>query len=189
MNEASGGRGPEESPGWSDIGIGEAVEVVKLSPDGSEAARYSGRVAAHVSVESWIVVQALWTLDRIELDGLSLCPDDRLLEWFSPIHDFNAFAVYAPDGPLKGWYANVTYPARLDRRASPPVLTWHDLYVDLVGLPDGTFAVRDESELDESGLREADPALFERIGCSRNELLRRFAAGVPPFSTTAIFHV
>ena len=70
-----------------------------------------------------------------------------------------AFAVFSPQDHFKGWYANVAHPALLDATIDPPVLFWHDLYLDLVGLPDGSFTVRDDDELLASGLADANPEL------------------------------
>jgi hypothetical protein len=132
----------------------------------------------------WVALQALWTYERVEIDGLTFDPGDDLIEWFSPVLPFNAFAVLSPEGVLRGWYANVTYPAFLEPAAadSPiPTLVWHDLYLDLVGLPDATFVVRDEDELAESGLAASDPLLHREIGQAAVELARRFESGDLPF--------
>jgi uncharacterized protein len=171
----------QESVIWMALPHGSAMTVVKLAPDGSEAARYPGEVAGHRE-DSWLLVQATWTIHMIELGGLSFCPGDKILEWFSPEHPFNAFAVFSPHDRFKGWYANVAYPARLDTTTDPPVLFWHDLYLDLVGLLDGSFTVRDEDELLASGLADTNPELHARILAARAELIRRFQRRLPPFA-------
>jgi uncharacterized protein len=171
----------QEAVTWSALLPGAAVTVVKLAPDGSKAARYRADVVGHCQ-DSWLLVQATWTHRSIELGGLSFCPGDELLEWFSPRSPYNAFAVFSPQDHFKGWYANVAHPARLDATIDPPVLIWHDLYVDLVGLPDGSFTVRDDDELRASGLADADPELQARIVAARSELIRRFQHRLPPFA-------
>jgi predicted RNA-binding protein associated with RNAse of E/G family len=107
------------------------------------------------------------------------------MEWFSPDLPFNAFAVYSPSGQLRGWYANVAYPTRLDDRQTPPLLIWHDLYLDLIGLPDGTSTWRDEDELRDSGLQSRDLAIYQRVVHASAELTRRFQRGLPPFEINA----
>ncbi|HKG28015.1 MAG TPA: DUF402 domain-containing protein [Thermomicrobiales bacterium] len=166
---------------WSSLLPGAELAIVKLAPDGSEAARYRGEVVDHCH-DSWVLVRATWTNRTIEIGGLSFCPGDNLLEWFSRRHPFNAFAVYSPTNQLKGWYANVTHPARLDATQNPPVLFWHDLYLDLVGLPDGSFSIQDDDELLASRLADADPELHARIVRARSELIRRFEHLLPPFA-------
>jgi predicted RNA-binding protein associated with RNAse of E/G family len=86
---------------------------------------------------------------------------------------------------FKGWYANVTYPARLADGDERPCLIWRDLYVDLIGLPDGSFSLRDEDELAASGLSSRDPVLYRAIEAAGLELVRRFQNRVPPFGDAA----
>ena len=166
---------------WSSLLPGAALTIVKLAPDGSEVARYRGEVVGHRQ-DSWVLVLATWTNRTIDLGELSFCPGDNLLEWFSPRHPFNAFAVFSPADRLKGWYANVTHPAWLDATKDPPTLFWHDLYVDLVGLPDGSFTIRDDDELFASGLADADSDLHARVLEARSELIRRFEHRLTPFA-------
>jgi hypothetical protein len=166
---------------WSGIAAGTLVRVVKLAPGGEEAARYPGRVVSNTG-DGWLVVRATWTYRLVEMDGLAFFPGDDLLEWFSPAYPFNAFAVLTPGRRLRGWYANVTYPAQLDVAVVPPLLTWHDLYVDLVGLPDGSYTIRDDDELAASGLPRRDPTLYEQIVTARAELIERFERRASPFA-------
>jgi uncharacterized protein len=166
---------------WSSLLPGTELTIVKLAPDGSEAARYQGEVVSHCR-NSWVLVLATWTNQTVDLGELSFCPGDKLLEWFSPRHPFNAFAVFSPADQLKGWYANVTHPAWLDVGQDPPILIWHDLFLDLVGLADGSFTIRDEDELLASGLSHAEPELYARILEAQSELVRRFEHRLPPFA-------
>jgi hypothetical protein len=174
-------QGEKEAVPWSTLLPGAAVAVVKLAPDGSEAARYRGDVVGYCQ-DSWLIVQATWTHRSIELGGLSFYPGDELLEWFSPRYPYNAFAVFSSQDHFKGWYANVAHPARLDATVDPPILFWHDLYLDLVGLPDGSFTIRDDDELLASGLADINPELQARILAARSELIRRFQHRLPPFA-------
>ena len=166
---------------WTSLVPGAELTIVKLAPDGSEAARYPGEVVGHHE-DSWMLVRATWTYRTVDIGDLSFCPGDSLLEWFSPLYPFNAFAVFSPNHRLKGWYANVTHPARLDITAAPPILIWHDLFLDLVGLPDGSFTLHDDDELLASGIANADPDLHARILDARAELIRRFQCWLPPFA-------
>ena len=152
--------------GWSQLAPGTHILVVKRAPDGSEAARYPGEVVATRTPGDWVIVRAKWTYRQVDLDGLAFVPGDTLLEWFSPEFPFNAFAVYSGQGDFRGWYANVAYPSRLasaSQEEGDLVLTWHDLYLDLVGRQDGTWALLDEDELRRAGLEIRDPSLHARI--------------------------
>lgn len=166
---------------WPVLAPGTAVDVVKLTPDGAEVARYPATIVGEPVFAPWLAVEARWTNRRVELDGLAFEPGDTLREYFSPIDRFNVFAVFAPDRRLRGWYANATYPTSLIADAKPPRLVWHDLYLDVVGLPDGSVTVRDEDELAASGLRERDPALVAAIVAARDEMLDRLSRRLFPF--------
>src|SRR5262245_23755898 len=111
--------GERERAAWAALRPGQALTVVKLDPDGAEVARYDGTVVA-AGAPPWVAVRAVWTRRLVELDGLRFVPGDTLIEYFSPVDLFNGFAVYAPDGGFRGWYANVTYPTRLGPATDPP---------------------------------------------------------------------
>ena len=169
---------------WQNLALGQELTVIKLNPEGAEAARYPAVVVARAPEDGWVALRARWTYQRVEIDGLVFDPGDELIEWFSPMLPFNAFAVVGPAGELRGWYANVTYPAYLEQESDAdniPTLIWHDLYLDLVGLPDETFVTRDEDELAESGLAASDPALHGEIQAAANELIRRYISHALPF--------
>lgn len=164
---------------WPPLSVGTALEIIKLRPNGTEATRYPGRVLA--SSAPWVAVEAWWVSGRVELDGLAFSPGDRLVEYFSPMERFNVFAVSAPAGKLRGWYANVTYPPRLDLMTTPASLTWHDLYLDLVGLPNGNATIRDEDELADADIAHISPDLYAAILEAKDEIWRRFQTRTYPF--------
>ena len=166
---------------WSELEPGDRLEIVKLAPDRSVAARYPGTVIEYDAGTFWLVVRATWVMHEVETDGLRFVPGDELHEFFSPRQRFNVFSVFAPDGALRGWYANVTHPARLDLATEPPTLFWHDLYVDVIVLPDGGASVRDEDELANSNLESTDPALHAVIRETRDMLIAVAAARAFPF--------
>ncbi len=166
---------------WPDLPPGQPLTVVKWAPDGAEVTRYPGLVVADVTPPGWLAVEARWVNRAVHLDGLDFLPGDTMIEYFSPVARYNAFAVHAPDGTLRGWYANVAHPATLDPATDPPTLVWHDLYLDLVVLPDRTIVVRDHDELAESGLERSDPGTHAHILAAEADLLRLARAGEFPF--------
>jgi predicted RNA-binding protein associated with RNAse of E/G family len=169
------------SPKWPDLHPGTELRIVKLAPDGHEVTSYTGYVFDADAPKPWIATRAEWTTRLVELDGLQFVPGDRLHEFFSPEDPFNVFSIWTPDGLLRGWYANVTHPSWLDPTTQPISMYWHDLYIDVIALPDNTVAVRDEDELDASGLVSSDPKLGAMIIEARDELLRRFERRDFPF--------
>jgi len=166
---------------WSTLDAGMKLEIVKLAPDGSVAARYPGVVMAFDAAANWLTVRAKWRLHEIETGGLRFIPGDELHEYFSPAYGFNVFSIFSPEGELRGWYANVTHPTRIEFETTPPMLSWHDLYVDLIVLPDGRRVVRDEDELKASGFEAKDPALHALILKTRDELIALASASAFPF--------
>lgn len=166
---------------WPVLECGRTITLVKRKPDGREATRYPALVVAGPAPAPWVTLEARWVLPEIELDGLRFVPGDTLHEFFSPEHPFNAFSVISPDGELRGCYANVTHPATLDRTTDPWTLTWHDLFLDVIGFPDGTYAVRDEDELAVEDLLSTDPVLHGAILAAGTELVARFQRRDVPF--------
>ena len=160
--------------------------IVKRSPAGENRVHYPGVVVESTIEEPWIEIEARWTTPTVVQAQLSFEPGDVLRELFSPIHPFNAFAVYRPTGELKGWYANVTFPTLVEHDHDRPSVIWHDLYIDIVASPDGEVHVLDEDELEEADLAERDPDLHERIIAARDELLDRFRSRQAPFHESVI---
>lgn len=171
------------SPPWPDPDTARQLTVVKLDPAGRRVTDYPGTVVPTRLPPPWIAVKAVWRNRLVALDGLEFHPGDTLIEYFSPEAWFNLFAVHAPGGRLRGWYANVTYPARYDPTTTPPTLTWHDLFVDVIVVPGRPPVVRDEDELAAAAVAVDEPDLYDRILAARDEMLARIAVGEFPFAT------
>lgn len=161
---------------FSAVGAGTSITIVKRAPDGSETTRYSGRVVPTSAPSPWIEVEATWTHAAVDVSGLFFEPGDTLREFFSPIHPFNAFALFSPPGALKGWYGNVTFPAFLIGDAPDATLVWHDLYLDVVILADGSVCLLDDDELAASGVPESRPRFARAIGAARRDLIAAIAS-------------
>jgi predicted RNA-binding protein associated with RNAse of E/G family len=171
---------------WPKLPPGTELILAKVDPDGAEVTRYPGVVIDVAAPAPWVAVRATWANREYNLDGLKFVTGDRLHEFFSPKHCFNVFSVFSPEGELRGWYANVTHPSRLDTANRPMTLSWHDLYIDVIALPDGRISVRDENELAASSLAEREPALHRQITRTRDELLSRAKTRAFPFHETEI---
>lgn len=176
---------PSRPADWSALTSGTALTIVKLAPDGHEVTRYPGQVLDRVWPESWIGARAIWTNREVAVDGLWFRPGDRVDEYFSSGEWFNAFQVVAPTGEARGWYANVTYPATLETGPAGLVLTWHDLYLDIVVLAGGVVSIRDEDELADSALAERAPGVHKKIVATRDLILTRISSRAFPFDQPA----
>lgn len=169
---------------WVSLAPGTVVTIVKRSArhSGEERARYPATVVASTLPAPWIAFETHWTIGTHDQGLLTFENGDTLHEMFSPIHPYDAFTVYRPDGELKGWYGNITWPAFFDPATTEPVIVWNDLFVDIVATPDGQVAVLDEDELDKAGVQHHNPELYRRILAARDDLLDRFHDKRPPFS-------
>ena len=165
---------------WPELTPGTEILVEKRDEFSGDGPVYPALIVETSIGEPWIEVRATWLSGRVDVSGLQFHDGDELREFFSPHHPFNAFALYSPDSRLKGWYANVTRPARCERRNDTLVVAWPDLILDLVMLPDRTVIEIDDEELAASGLPERDPNLTGQIVDARNELRRLLQDGFFP---------
>jgi hypothetical protein len=157
---------------WPQLHPNLDILIEKRNEFGSDGPVYPGRIVESPVPEPWIEVQATWTMGLVDVSGLRFEDGDELREFFSPRHPFNAFALYGPGGIFKGWYGNVTRPARCERRDDMLVVAWPDMILDLVMLPDGTMSDLDDDELSESDLLDRDPHLTRQMIDAREHLRR-----------------
>lgn len=166
---------------WDHLAPGMNVLVEKVPWEESrDVVRYAGEIVHSRIPSPWVEIRAAWTMKDVNVAGLPFRTGDQLREFFSPRHPYNAFAVYAPDGALRGWYGNVTRTARLRQEDDRLVLTWPDLVLDLIVLPDGAAIMLDDDEIDASGFRETAPWLVDQMYDARDELLRLLKGGFFP---------
>lgn len=152
--------------------------IYKLRPDGSLSTQYSAMPIP--APEGWVTARAEWMFQRVDIGYYAFEPGDILLEYFSRDRGYNAFATFRATGEFVGWYCNITHPTTVNDVTRE--IHWHDLYVDVLVLPDGIVIVVDEDELAESGLAASDPTLHATILSARDELLERIARNAYPFS-------
>lgn len=167
---------------WLDLPAGTSIDIVKIGPDGDHVVTYAGTVLRPLDDDGWLMTEARWINRTVDLGGLVFHTGDTLIEWFSPVHAYNCFTVIDPrDGAVRGWYANVTRPATLVAGAQRPRLTWYDLYLDVVANPTGYVSLRDQDELEASGIPRSSPELGQAIVSMGNELETRARGQVWPF--------
>lgn len=163
------------------MAAGDRVRIVKLRPDGSEATSYVAVELPGPFPEDWRGFRAEWTMGTVDAGGLVFEVGDYLHEYFSPSAWFDAFALFASDGRLKGWYGNVTWPSTFEQGPDCETVVWHDLYLDLIGFPDGHYLILDEDELEASDLMESEPDLVTLILLARDTMIDRFTGRDFPF--------
>lgn len=152
--------------------MSEKIVVVKLNPKGEETWRYEGEIAARG--EGWLVLEAAFDRDDRPFMDIILKRGDRFVETYYTDRWYNVFAIYDRDsGALKGWYCNITRPARfVDGRVE-----YVDLFLDLWVSADGSQTVLDEDEFLAAELNDADRAAAR---ASLAELQDWFNAKRPP---------
>jgi protein associated with RNAse G/E len=156
------------------LAIGSPVHVRKLKPDGKLDYSWRGvvlRCDAH-----GIVLRAEFNVDLVEREWATFRRGDVFVEFYYWDRWFNVFQISAPDGTLKGWYANVGLPAELN--ADTGELHYIDLALDVWTNPNGDFVVLDQEEFDELVREHAD--LAEGAEQGRHMLLELVESGRLP---------
>jgi hypothetical protein len=128
------------------------VTVRKLDHQGREVFRYPGRLLSRD--EDVVVLLAGWNRAPMDFEFARFEPGDRWTEYFYANEWYNIFEIRASDGRLKGWYCNVTRPARI----TVAEVAAEDLALDLWVAPDGAMQVLDVDEFDALLLSPADRA-------------------------------
>ena len=139
----------------------EKVIVNNLSPQGELKWSYAGEVIERG--ENHLVLEAFFDRDDMPFMDTSLKRGDRFVETYYTDRGYNIFEIYdRDDDSLKGYYCNITRPARfVDGRVE-----YVDLYLDLWVSINGIQTVLDEdeflaAELDEATRKFASEALAE----------------------------
>lgn len=116
------------------------MRVHKCNHRGERKYSYAGELESRDA--SKVVVKAPWTFDEIALAYSRFSPGDIFTETFYFDRWHNIFEIVGVDQHLKGWYANITRPARLHGDD----LEWDDLALDAWMSADGHLLVLDEDE-------------------------------------------
>ena len=144
---------------------GTPIHVRKLRPNGSQAYAWDGHVLR--CDETGIVLRAPFNVDVVELGYTTFRRGDDFVEFYFWDKWFNVFQVSAPDGTLKGWYANVGLPA--EWKPALGELVYVDLALDVWADPSGEFTVLDQDEFDALVVEYAELADAAQHG--RSELI------------------
>lgn len=119
------------------------MRVHKCNHRGERKYSYAGEIETRDANK--VVIKAPWTFDEIALAYSRFSPGDLFTETFYFDRWHNIFEIVGTDQHLKGWYANITRPARL----IGDDLEWDDLALDAWMSADGHLLVLDEDEFAE----------------------------------------
>jgi len=156
------------------LAAGSPVHVRKLKPGGKLDYAWDGAVLR--CDDSGVVVRAEFNVEIVEREWATFRRGDIFVEFYYFDRWFNVFQISAPDGTLKGWYANVGLPAELDPATGQ--MHYVDLALDVWTRPDGEFVVLDQEEFDELLAQHAD--LAEGAERGRDALLDLVKSGRLP---------
>lgn len=121
--------------------MNEEILVIKLNVDGKETWRYTGRVVERH--ERCVRLEAFFNRDDMPFHGITFGRGDRFIETYFSDKWYNIYEIHdrATD-ELKGWYCNVTTPARIEQSQ----VSYVDLALDLLVYADKNQLVLDEDE-------------------------------------------
>ena len=125
-------------------------------------------------------IHARWERPRLDLGYVVFDPGDHFYEHFYSERWYTIFELRDEVGALKGWYCNITRPARV----AGDTITSEDLELDLFVSPDRTNIL--QLDLDEFAARDldiSDPAAHAAALAALDELDRMARAGTPPFDS------
>lgn len=127
------------------------IWVHKLNENGEEVLKYPGNLVEQT--DSSIRVQALFDRDNVAVGSLLLSRGDTFIETYYFNRWYNTFAVFENEsGRFKGWYCNITRPARAEGKH----IYAEDLALDLVVRPDGSHEILDQDEFKDLEIPESD---------------------------------
>jgi hypothetical protein len=156
---------------------GDTVLVSKLDAEGMEKLRYSGTVL-HATPSS-VTLEAIFDMEDRPLGDLQLQRGDLFIETHYFDRWYNVFQIRdGHDNHLKGWYCNITRPAKIEARR----IYATDLELDLVVLPNADYQVLDE---DEFKVLQLTPEEREMALIALEELKTLASSRSAPFRTTS----
>ncbi len=148
----------------------DVITVHKLDAAGCEVWSYTGHLLARGATWVRLEAHALFDRDEIIFPGLTLRRGDRMVETFYADRWYNVFTIYdGAAGDLKGWYCNITRPARLEAKD----VRAEDLALDLLVYPEGGDLVLDDDEFDALGLSPEEQSTARQALAELRELAAR----------------
>lgn len=128
-----------------------ALTVHKLNEQGVEIFRYSGSLVEEKGTS--LTLEARFERADVQFFELTFREGDRFIETYYTDRWFNIFEIHdAATDHLKGWYCNITRPARIEQGH----IYAEDLALDLLVTPDGRVRMLDEDEFEEIDLSQSD---------------------------------
>ena len=155
------------------------ITVHLLKPSKQKTVIYQGLLL--VEEPGHMVVHARWERKPMDLGYVVFAPGDHFFEHYYTERWYNIFEVHSAEGELKGWYCNITRPARFEGG----IVTSEDLELDLFVAPDRGCLLRlDQEEFDALALEVTEPEAYAASLGALHELEEMARSGAPPFDRT-----
>jgi protein associated with RNAse G/E len=158
------------------------VIVTKLNWRGEPVYSWTGTVISREPDK--ILLRAVWTGPGT----VEVTPDvrfesgDVFCEYYFATKPYGLWQVLTSgEAALKCWYCNISTPAVID----DDHVSFRDLCLDVVVLPDGTYRVLDRDELDVATAEGLDPALVSQAEEGLRQVLDLVREHRPPFRRPA----
>lgn len=154
------------------------VTVTKLNWRGEMVYAWQGAVTAREG--GHVTLRAEWkgpgTVHVAE--GVVFEAGDIFYEHYYDGKPYGLWQVLTPDeAALKCWYCNISTPAEISGES----ITFRDLLLDVLLLPDGSVQVLDRDDLARAVAEGLDPALATLAEQGAREVLAMIEQGRPPF--------
>jgi uncharacterized protein len=125
------------------------ITVIKQNHTGMEMWRYRGKLLSRAPHR--IVLEAFFDRDDYPVHDILLRRGDRFVETYFDDRWYNIHHIFdREDGRRKAWYCNIGRPATFEDN----VISYQDLALDLLILPDGKQHILDEQEFEDLDLDE-----------------------------------
>jgi hypothetical protein len=152
------------------------MHVRLLKPLKNKTVRYEAELLQQN--DTCVLLLATWNAGRVDLGYLSFEDGDQLYEYFYSDRWYNIYDVRDAAGERKGWYCNLTRPARFERDA----VESEDLEIDVfVSADRRTILTLDEDEYQSRGLQHSEPASHQAVLAALAELQDLAARGYEMF--------
>lgn len=137
---------------------------------------YHGAVIAEE--HDHVVIHARWDRPTIDLGYTTFETGDHFYEHYYTDRWFNIFEIHSEAGDLKGWYCNITRPARIENAT----ILSEDLELDLFVSADRSQVLTlDVDEFEARDFAHGDPEAYASSLAALEELKHMAQTGVPPF--------
>ncbi len=160
--------------------MSDTITVHLLKPGKGATVTYRGTLL--LAEPGHVLIHARWERDALDLGYIVFAPGDHFYEHYYTERWFNIFDVRSEAGARKGWYCNITRPARIEG----DVIWSEDLELDLFVSPDRASALTlDEDEFAARDFATTDPLAYAAARAALAELAQMAREGAPPFDGEA----